>query len=171
MKGDQRCALLLEGNPDAANPQRTARVTLLGQVHPLDTSALDPRRAQARFLALHPQAQQYAHFADFAFYGMAVHKVQVIGGFARARWLKADAVFDKAACALAAKDIPAIWRGQDGRAVAAPPSTAETAKHIGRVAEVDSDGMICTAKEMGWYCPFSQPHMAYDAMQHAVIAE
>lgn len=84
LAADAKACLLVEQASRLKNPQRGPRVSLLGKVSPTD----DPRHRR-RFLARHPGAAMYAGFADFGFYVMDLDRVHLVGGFARAQWLKA----------------------------------------------------------------------------------
>jgi len=87
LAAEPRASLLVEQASRLRNPQRGPRVSLLGTVRP----SKDPRH-RARFLARHPDASLYAGFGDFGFYVMTVDRVHLVGGFARAQWLKAAEV-------------------------------------------------------------------------------
>jgi len=82
LKADGRASLLFEQASRRANPQRGPRVTILGRIRPTKT----PEHAR-RFLAMHPDAEMYAGFGDFAFYRMTIDRAHWVGGFAKAQWL------------------------------------------------------------------------------------
>lgn len=81
---DPKASLLIERALRHKNPQQGPRISVLGTVAP--TTA---KRHRARFLARHPGAARYADFGDFGFYRMDIDRVHLVGGFARAQWLKA----------------------------------------------------------------------------------
>ena len=95
---DPRASLLIEETSRLKNPQTGPRVTVLGKIKPTK----DDRHAR-RFLARHPEAAIYARFGDFNFYRMKIERVHLVGGFAKAIWLRREDIFseDKAAAALA----------------------------------------------------------------------
>ncbi len=80
-------ASLLVSDGDAPAPLSAARVTLLG------TCALVPdadvEAVRARYLAAHPDAKQWASFADFAFYRLEPEELRVVVGFGRMSWVSA----------------------------------------------------------------------------------
>ncbi len=81
---DPRCAVMVTGAAETANPQTAPRVTITG------LAALEPDPAlKARWLAVHPYAQLYAEFTDFALFRIRPSAGQLIGGFARAFRLRA----------------------------------------------------------------------------------
>lgn len=80
--GDARVSLLVDEARNLPNPQTGPRATLMGSLRKTRDAG-----HRARFLARHPRAAQYADFADFDFYRLAVERVHFVGGFARARWL------------------------------------------------------------------------------------
>ncbi len=95
LKADPRCSLLLAAPPRSANPQTAPRVSVAG------LAELEPDPAmKARWLAVHPYAQLYADFGDFALWRIRLQSGQLVGGFARAfRLNKADLTPDPQAVA------------------------------------------------------------------------
>ena len=79
---DNRAALLFSGATRYRNPQRVARVTVLGRICKTKKS-----KHAARFLSMHPEARAYSNFGDFDFYRMHIERAHWIGGFAQAHWL------------------------------------------------------------------------------------
>ena len=79
---DSRASLLFLQPTRHRNPQRGARVTVMGNIRKTNKS-----RHAARFLTMHPEAQMYAGFGDFNFYRMSVERAHWVGGFAQAQWL------------------------------------------------------------------------------------
>tara|TARA_R110002072_G_scaffold135989_1_gene277765 strand:+ start:1373 stop:2113 length:741 start_codon:yes stop_codon:yes gene_type:complete len=84
---DARASLLVERALRRKNPQQGPRISVLGTVAPTME-----KRHRARFLARHPGAARYADFGDFGFYRMVIDRVHLVGGFARAQWLKAGEI-------------------------------------------------------------------------------
>jgi len=84
LKAEPRCSLMVAGQSAGANPQTAPRVTITGlaEIEP------DPV-LKARWLAVHPYAQLYAEFTDFALWRLRPLAGQLVGGFARAFRLKA----------------------------------------------------------------------------------
>lgn len=81
---DPRVGLLFDGTAGLTQPLAGARVSVLGRAVP----TAEPRHRD-RYLARHPGAAQYAAFADFAFYRVAVERAHLVAGFGRIRWLEA----------------------------------------------------------------------------------
>lgn len=86
LQADPRCALLVEDASFLPNPQTGPRVTVTGRAAPVAEGPLRDHLA-SRFQARHPGAALYAGFADFAIWRLAVERVHLVGGFARAVWL------------------------------------------------------------------------------------
>ncbi len=83
LQADRRCALMVVGAPDSANPQTAPRVTVTAVAEPEPDPAL-----KARWLAVHPYAELYAGFADFALWRLRLGGALLVGGFARATRLR-----------------------------------------------------------------------------------
>ena len=79
LSADGRASLLLSADFGAADPMRTARLTLLGSVAP----ATDQAGARSAYLARYPQAAAYADFGDFSFFELAIARAHFVGGFGR----------------------------------------------------------------------------------------
>jgi hypothetical protein len=67
------------------DPQAGARVTLLGTVEPVAVG--DEGAARARYVARHPQADDYFALADFKLYVLRVREARFIGGFGDMGWV------------------------------------------------------------------------------------
>ena len=79
LEADPRASLLLTPQgASVADPMAGARVTLIGRALPTLSAT-----ARERFLARHPEAEMYAGFADFQFFGLIVDHAHFIGGFGR----------------------------------------------------------------------------------------
>lgn len=111
-----KASLLIDQAQQLKNPQRGPRATYMGTI-----SLTKNPRHRRRYLARHPEAAMYAGFGDFGFYVMALDRIHSVGGFARARWLKAsDAATPRAAVrAIQAveEDIIAHMNADHGAAV------------------------------------------------------
>ena len=82
LRAEPRCALLVQGAPESANPQTAPRVTLTGLAEPVPEAEVPPLKA--RWLARHPYAALYADFGDFALWRIRPGGALLVGGFARA---------------------------------------------------------------------------------------
>ena len=82
LEANPAAALLMTGEgrkvEAAADPLAGDRVTLRGTI-----AITDEREDRSRFLSRHPAAADYAGFADFDFFRMAVGAVHLVGGFGR----------------------------------------------------------------------------------------
>jgi putative heme iron utilization protein len=76
--GDPRASLLIDATGTAASPMEGARVTLIGEVAPAQSTTARPR-----FLARHPEAAGYADFPDFGFFALRPEGAHYIGGFGK----------------------------------------------------------------------------------------
>src|SRR5665213_3164442 len=74
---DNRVSLLLDERK-AGDPLEGARVMLMGQCSKNTDSS-----AASIYLRRHPEAEQFAGFADFAYYRMAIERVHLVAGFGR----------------------------------------------------------------------------------------
>jgi len=102
LRDDPRCAVLVAGTPESANPQTTPRLTLTGRAEPTDDAAL-----LARYLAVHPYAALYADFGDFHVWRMRLEAALYVGGFGRAARLGADELAPEPAAAHAVAEAEA----------------------------------------------------------------
>ncbi|HEX7076117.1 MAG TPA: pyridoxamine 5'-phosphate oxidase family protein [Hyphomicrobiaceae bacterium] len=78
IEGDARASLLIEEGSGRGDPLTGSRVTLTGRVQPALSNT-----ARRRFLAVHPTAAGYAHFADFSFFVLHLERAHFVGGFGR----------------------------------------------------------------------------------------
>lgn len=92
---EPRCALMVMGEAEGANPQTAPRLTITGLAERIEDAAL-----KARWLAMHPYAALYADFGDFALWRIRPAGGLFVGGFARATRLRqADLLPNAAAVA------------------------------------------------------------------------
>ena len=117
LRAEPRCALLVTGQPAGPNPQTAPRLTVTGLAEPDPDPAL-----KARFLAVHPYAQLYADFGDFAVWRIRPLAGLFVGGFARAVRLRgADLLPDPAAVAAIAGAAADILAEDHPRTIAGHP--------------------------------------------------
>jgi len=112
IKADNRVSLLVTNNdlPDikdgtAGIETDTARLTIFGHAMPV-TAPDDLNRVKTRYLQSHPDAAQYAGFADFGFFRIKVEAAYWVGGFGKQRRLSGDK--------LIIDDINTLIDGHDG---------------------------------------------------------
>jgi hypothetical protein len=67
-----------------------ARVSLMGEVHPIDADPL----LVARYLRYHPHAERFLQLGDFRFHRFEPIKVLTVGGFAKASWLEGSRLLE-----------------------------------------------------------------------------
>jgi putative heme iron utilization protein len=101
LRADPRVSLLFEGTSEHPDPLAGPRLTLLGRAERCD----DPLAA-ARFAARHPASADYAGFADFHLYRVAIERGHLVAGFGRIAWIEAaDLRFPGKASALATAEV------------------------------------------------------------------
>src|SRR5215469_13794900 len=88
LETDSRASVLL-ATSGKGDPLACPRLTVLGRFAKIARDAADEAHSRRRFLALHPKAELYAGFADFALWRMATESAHLNAGFARAADLAA----------------------------------------------------------------------------------
>jgi len=166
LRDDPRCAILVAGTPESANPQTTPRITLTGRAEPIDDRAF-----RARYLAVHPYAALYADFGDFHLWRMRPEGALFVGGFGRAARLEADKLMPEpaavAAIAEAEAAIIAEWNRDHGDVL------ARLAGEPGdwRLVAIDVDGCDIGSGErvrrIHWSAPVGSVTDVRQALAHA----
>jgi heme iron utilization protein len=88
LQADPRASLLVT-RPDAeGDPLGASRVTLLGNVRPLELSEVAAVRQL--YLASYPNSKYWVDYEDFAFFRMEVVDVYYVGGFGVMGWISAS---------------------------------------------------------------------------------
>lgn len=103
LRADPRCALLVTGTAETANPQTAPRATITGLAETADDPDL-----KARYLAIHPYAAMYADFGDFHLWRIRPMAALFVGGFARAARIRRDDLIPASAATLAASEASII---------------------------------------------------------------
>jgi putative heme iron utilization protein len=85
LTADPRAGLFVGDRSAAADPQAGARVSLLGQVHPLPEAGVADGRA--RYLDRWPKAADYFALGDFSLWRFDIEEARLIAGFGEIRWL------------------------------------------------------------------------------------
>ena len=137
---DNRACLLFSQPTRHRNPQRGARVSIMGKVR-----RTRKHEHAARFLTMHPEAELYAGFGDFSFYRMTVERAHWVGGFAKAQWLTGKHVTPdpKTARALAEAEIGIVRHMNDDHGDAIDLYARKLLSRRGRdwrLAGIDTDG-------------------------------
>lgn len=143
---EARCSLLVERPGTTGNPLEAARATLVGQARKL-TKAKDVAEARAVYLARHPDAARYVDFADFAFWRLDVDKVQYVGGFGRAKWVKAEAYLQPCDALLAKRS--ALISDLNERHTADLNHMAGNGQSW-RAVDLDADGLSLMGPKGAW---------------------
>lgn len=87
---DPRVSLLIcEPERPGEDVQTLARITLIGELRPLDRDGAAYQAARSTYLAKLPAAAPLFDFPDFGLYRVAVTEGRYVGGFARAATLSA----------------------------------------------------------------------------------
>lgn len=93
LAADPRMSLLFTDPAAFEDALGGGRVTVLGRA-----ARTSHERHRRRYLARHPSARDYAGFADFAFYRVAVERAHLVAGFGRIEWIGgAELLLDAAA--------------------------------------------------------------------------
>jgi len=87
LQADSRASLLVT-QADGGDPLGASRVTLLGNVHPVEQSDLAVVRKL--YLASYPNSKHWVDYEDFSFYRMGVVDVYYVGGFGVMGWIPAS---------------------------------------------------------------------------------
>ncbi|MFL1463548.1 HugZ family protein [Roseococcus sp. DSY-14] len=160
-----RCALLFTGEAETANPQTAPRVTLTGVAERIEDAAL-----KARWLARHPYAALYADFSDFALWRVRPGAALLVGGFARATRLRAEALAPgHEAVAAAEAGILAHVNQDHADAVRAIAAALGGADGPWRLSAVDPEGCDLLLGEAVLRLPFAAPARSPDAVRAALV--
>jgi len=164
LAAEPRCALLVVGATEGANPQTAPRVTVTGLAERIDDAKL-----KARWLTVHPYAALYAGFSDFALWRLRLMGGLLVGGFARATRLRqADLAPDPdavARIAAAEADIVAHCNADHAGAM------AELAGATGdwRIVAADVDGCDLACGDAVRRVPWSAPVSDADGVRKELI--
>ncbi len=101
---DPSLSLLFDGTGDYPDPLTGPRLTVLGRAERCEDT-----RAAARFAARHPSSAEYAGFADFHLYRVAIERGHLVAGFGRISWIEQEELrFAAEATALAAAEAEIV---------------------------------------------------------------
>lgn len=84
---DPHASLFVAQQSEEGDLLSAARVNVFGLIAEIPES--DLTEARNRYLATHPQAEQWVDFDDFAFYQLAIESAYYIGGFGSMGWIEA----------------------------------------------------------------------------------
>lgn len=91
---DSKASLLVARSLGAGE---MARVSLVGDVHPIDAEPL----LVARYLRYHPHAERFLQLGDFRFHRFEPLRILTVGGFGKASWLDGQRLLDAPGVSLA----------------------------------------------------------------------
>lgn len=156
LKAEPRCALLVQGEVESANPQTAPRLSVTGLAEPA------PDELRPRFLARHPYAALYAGFGDFRLWRIRPASALLVAGFARATRLKrADLLPDPAAVAALAEAEAGVLDhvNSDHADALAAIATGLLGRPAGdwRMTGLDPDGCDLAAGDCTAYLPWAAP--------------
>jgi heme iron utilization protein len=104
LMADPHLSLLFDGTGEYPDPLAGPRLTLLGRAERCTSP-----RALARFAARHPASADYAGFADFHLYRVAIKRGHLVAGFGRIAWIEAAQLrFTEDASALGAAEAEIV---------------------------------------------------------------
>jgi putative heme iron utilization protein len=129
--------------------------------------------ALKRYLALHPYAELYAGFGDFAAWRLHIKDVQFVGGFARAWSATADAFLPAPAAVndVAATEAAALAHCNHDHAssMAAIGQAHGGFQGSWTLAAVDVDGCNLMCGERGIYVPWLRPVTDGGSLHLAIV--
>lgn len=168
LRADPRCAVLVTGAAESANPQTAPRVTVTGLAETIEDPAL-----KARWLTTHPYGALYADFADFNLWRIRPMGALFVGGFARAARLRqADLTPDPAAVAAlsaAEADIMAHCNADHADAMARLGERATGQAGAWRMVVADVDGCDLALDETVTRVAWRAPVSSADAVRSELI--
>jgi heme iron utilization protein len=163
LRAEPRCALFVSGQPADANPQTAPRVTITGEAEIIGDAAL-----RERFLAVHPYAALYAGFGDFHLWRIRPLAAMFVGGFGRARRLRAaDLLPDAELAARVAAEAAAL--------IGASPEWLDivtNCRGLGagwRVSGADCDGIDIIFNEQSARLSFAAPVAGGETLLEGVM--
>jgi heme iron utilization protein len=169
LERDSRCSLLLSQS-GKGDPLAHPRLTVVGRA-----ARTDDAHVPGRFLRRHPKSELYAGFADFSFWRIAVERVHLNGGFARAADFPGEAVLTKMVGAeelLAAEPGAIEHMNTDHRDALSLYATKLLGESEGpwRVTGIDPEGMDIAAGDRTARLVFADRITAPAELRAALVA-
>lgn len=87
--GDPRATLLITQATDSSNALGAGRISLMGDVTPVDDEP-DRQHIAASYLERNPAAKNWIHYGDFRFFQLQLMDVYFVGGFGVMGWIDAE---------------------------------------------------------------------------------
>ncbi|BEV70957.1 MULTISPECIES: HugZ family protein [unclassified Paludibacterium] len=110
LMADPRASLLIQ-TPSAEGPETAARLTLIGEVRPVDDTAA----RRARYVRYLPAAADYLTLGDFTFFRFQPQRARLVAGFGRMGWLE-QAQWD---------DMPTLQAAEEAQLLASLPAESD----------------------------------------------
>lgn len=82
LRANPACSLLFDGTLGLDTPLTGARISVQATAQQIDDN-----RLMQRYCARHPSARDYAGFADFHLFRLAVSRIHLVAGFGRIHWI------------------------------------------------------------------------------------
>ncbi len=83
LRSDPRCALLVAGSSEAANPQTIPRLTVTGIAEPVEPDDPQSGLLRDRWVRIHPYGALYSGFGDFTLWRLRPQAIHMVAGFGR----------------------------------------------------------------------------------------
>lgn len=87
--GDPRATLLITQATDSSNSLGAGRISLMGNVLPVDDE-LGRQQIATNYLQRNPAAKNWMHYGDFRFFQLQLIDVYFVGGFGVMGWIDAN---------------------------------------------------------------------------------
>lgn len=169
LQADPRASILCAETHRTGDPLALGRISLMGTAERIGTAL-----ARARFLAKHPEASDYAGFADFSLWRLRVEKAHYVGGFGRIVTLSGDRLIRSAT------DVEAWTAGVEGALAEANASHGALIREAARRAEggegdwslaaCDSDGCDLVSAGRSLRISFAAPILRVEDIPAALEA-
>jgi len=169
LKRNPRASLLFDGTIGLADPLTGARVTVLGEVKPVDDE-----RALDRYVARHPSAAAYRNFGDFRCYRLSPARAHLVAGFGRIHWVETGLTAPAAAAAaLAAAETDILAHMNQDHAATIDLYAQKLLGREGtgwRIVGVDPDGADLRRDAAAARLPFAAAVENAEGVRRAFIA-
>ena len=174
IKKNPRISVLIdprsEANPMGASPLSALRLTLQGDITPIEASP-----SLKRYLTRHPDATQYAQFADFHLYRLQATAIHKIEGFGQIDWVKCAGLWpDIAQIGKLEKMIPEIIRHMNSDhldALVIMASHFLKLDGIGcQMVDMDCDGFYLRHADKVYFIAFFEPAITAQLVRKQFMA-
>jgi len=169
LRRNPRASMLFDATAGLDNPLTGARVTIVGEMAPLEDE-----RQRGRYVARHPSAAAYRDFHDFHLWRLTPARAHLVAGFGRIHWIEAPALMSPpgAAAALAEAE-PGILAHMNGDHSATIDLYATKLLGLSgegwRMVAVDPDGADLRRDQATARLPFTTSVADVDGVRRAFI--